>query len=172
MDKHLTRKISSFGILAAALVTSGGHGVALADTPGHHPAYLHARSDLRRAERLLNVGGDREAPNPRGDRDNSRILQQADYEVDAAIREIDRAAVIDRKEINDNPPVDTSLNRRGRLRKVVQLLQQANQDLGQRENNGYAQRWRNRAEYHINKAIDLTNRAIQDYASDREYRRY
>jgi len=26
---------------------------ALADMPGRHPAYLHARSDLRRAERLM-----------------------------------------------------------------------------------------------------------------------
>jgi hypothetical protein len=163
MDKHLTRKISSFGILTAALAMSVGHGVALADIPGYHPAYLHARSDLRRAERLLHT--DSNSNNP-------RILQAADYEIDAAIREIDRAAVIDRKDIDDNPQVDTSLNRRGRLRRVVELLQRAHQDLGETETNGYAQRWRNRAEYHVNKAIELTNRAIQDYASDREYHRY
>jgi hypothetical protein len=163
MDKHLTRKISSLGILAAAVAMSVGHGVALADIPGHHPAYLHARSDLRRADRLLNVDSGR---------NNPKLIQAADYEIDAAIREIDRAAVIDHKQINDNPQVDASLNRRGRLRKVVQLLEQARQDLSQTENNGYAQRWRSRAEYHVNRAIELTNRATQDYASDREYRRY
>ena len=37
--------------LAAAIVP-----VAMnADTPGHHPAYLHARSDLRRAQFLMRI---------------------------------------------------------------------------------------------------------------------
>jgi hypothetical protein len=51
-----------------------------ADTPGRHPAYLRARSDLRAAQFLLRV---REEPNV------TRNLVQADREVEAAIAEID-----------------------------------------------------------------------------------
>ena len=69
--------------LAAAIVP-----VAMnADTPGHHPAYLHARSDLRRAQFLLRV---REEPNV------TRRLIEADHEVEAAIGEIERGGIYSR----------------------------------------------------------------------------
>jgi len=163
MDKHLTRKIGSFGILTALLTMSIGHGMALADIPGNHPAYLHARSDLRRADRLLNAGGERNVV---------RDMQTADYEIDAAIREIDRAAILDHKDVDDKPQVDVSQNPVGRLHQVLRLLDSARHDLSQTEDNRYARGWRSRAAYHVNRAIDFTNRSIHDYAADNRYRRY
>ena len=70
----------------------------LADTPGPHPFYLHARSDLRIAERMMMVN---EEPNIMQD------LSSAADRVRQAIRLLDEAAVIDRKDVDDNPRIDT-----------------------------------------------------------------
>lgn len=59
----------------------------------------------------------------------TRQLIAADREVEAAVREIDRAAVLDRKDIYDHPPVDTRLDRPGRFRKIMALLNSARGDL-------------------------------------------
>ncbi len=163
MDKHQIRKISSFGILTALLTMSIGHSIARADTPGSHPAYLHARSDLRKADRLLNA---------RDERNVMRDTQAADYEIDAAIKEIDHAAILDHKDMNDNPQVDVSINRAGRLHQVLRLLGSAHQDLSQTENNRYAGGWRRRAEYHVDKATYFIKRAINNDARDDRHPRY
>jgi len=43
-----------------------------------------------------------------------RHLREADAEIDRAVREIDHAAVIDHKDLEDHPSIDRSLDRRGR----------------------------------------------------------
>ncbi len=53
---------------------------AAADTPGAHPAYLHALTDLRHARAHLNV----ETPNARVDAAEAHAID----EIDAAIREV------------------------------------------------------------------------------------
>src|ERR1700691_4691148 len=93
--------------LAAALTPAAVN----ADTPGRHPAYLHARSDLRRAQFLLRV---REEPNV------TRRLVEADHEVEAAIGEVDRAAFLDRKDLDDHPRVDAFPDRRHRFGRIVE----------------------------------------------------
>lgn len=130
-----------------------------ADTPGRHPAYLHARSDLRAAQFLLRV---REEPNV------ARNLIEADHEVDAAIAEIDRAAVIDRKNLEDHPRVDTKIDRHDRFRRTVELLRGARADLGREEDNGSARGWRDAAYQHIDRALDHIHRAAVDLHWDRE----
>src|SRR5580658_11380322 len=72
-----------------------------ADTPGRHPRYLHARTDLRTAQMLMRV---HDEPNV------MRNLRAADEEIEAAIREVDRAAVIDRKDLEDHPRPDVNLD--------------------------------------------------------------
>jgi hypothetical protein len=131
-----------------------------ADTPGHHPAYLRARSDLRRAQFLLRI---REEPNV------TRHLIQADREVEAAIGEIDRAAVIDRKDLEDHPRVDTNLDRRGRFGRTLELLRNARADLGREEDNGRARGWRDAAYRHIDQALEHMHRAAVDLHWDREF---
>src|ERR1035438_10033632 len=89
--------------VAAALAFST---LALA---GRHPHYLRARTDLRTAQFLMRVH----------DEDNvMRHLREADAEIDRAVREIDRAAVIDHKDLEDHPSIDRSLDRRGRFHKA------------------------------------------------------
>ena len=94
--------------------------VVNAQMPGRHPAYLHARSDLRAAQFLLRV---REEPNV------TRHLVQADHEVEAAVLEIDHAAVLDHKDLDDHPHVDMNFDRLGRFRRTVELLREARADL-------------------------------------------
>ena len=142
--------------LVAVLVPA----VVNADTPGRHPAYLHARSDLRAAQFLMRV---REEPNV------TRNLIQADREVDAAIAEIDRAAVIDRKDIDDRPHVDTGMDRHHRFERMVALLRSARGDLGREEDNGRARGWRDAAYRHIDAALEHLHRASVDLHWDREF---
>jgi hypothetical protein len=130
-----------------------------ADTPGRHPAYLHARGDLRAAQFLLRI---HEEPNV------TRRLVEADREVEAAIGEIDHAAVLDRKDLEDHPRVDTNLDRRGRFRRIVELLRSARADLGREEDNGRARGWRDAAYRHIDEALEHVHRASVDLHWDRE----
>ncbi|MBV9505573.1 MAG: hypothetical protein JO323_11290, partial [Acidobacteriia bacterium] len=97
-----------------------------ADTPGRHPAYLHARTDLRRAERLMGMP---EEPNVRRD------LAAAAHEAREAIREMDAAALWDGKDVVDNPPVDTYPDRPGRFHAIAQFLFAARRDIDREEDN-------------------------------------
>src|SRR5580693_9016392 len=122
-------KLRTFALSLIGLAAAIAPAALNADTPGRHPAYLRARSDLRRAQFLLRV---QEEPNV------TRRLREADRETEAAIHEIDAAAVIDRKDLEDHPPVDTHLERRARLRRIVELMRSARGDLAREEDNGRA----------------------------------
>ncbi len=146
----------SVAALAAAMVPAAVN----ADTPGRHPAYLHARSDLRRAQLLMRM---REEPNV------TRRLVEADREAEAAIHEIDRAAVIDQKDLEDHPHVDVFPDRRGRFGRIVELLRSARGDLGREEDNGRARGWRDVAYRHIDEALEHMHRAAIDLHWDHEF---
>jgi hypothetical protein len=140
-------------ILALSLIgmaTAIAPAVVNADTPGRHPAYLHARSDLRAAQFLLRV---REEPNV------TRHFVQADHEAEAAIHEIDQAAVIDHKDLDEHPHVELNLPRRDRLRRIVELLREARADLAREEDNGRARGWRDAAYRHIDGALEHMHQA-------------
>ena len=130
-----------------------------AETPGRHPHYLRARSDLRGAQFLSRV---REEPNV------MRNLKRCDEEIEAAIHEIDVAAVIDRKDLDEHPRIDTHLDRNGRFRKMMELLDSARRDIGQEEDNPRAIGWRNAAFRHIDEARNSLKRAAIDLRIDRE----
>ena len=125
---------------------------AQAQVYGRHPRYLHARTDLRRAHFLLNL---------RDDPGVMRDMRMADDEVIAAIREIDQAAVLDRRDLQDNPPVDSRFDRPGRFREIFRLLQSARQDVAQEEDNPSAIGWRNLAYRHIDQALSMTRQAAR-----------
>ena len=131
-----------------------------ADTPGRHPAYLRARSDLRAAQFMMRVPAE---PNV------ARHLREAEHEVEAAIREIDRAAFLDRKDLEDHPRVDTNLDRRGRFGKAIELLRSARADLAREEDNGRAAGWRNVAYRHIDRALENMRRAAGIMHWDHEF---
>ena len=148
------KRLGMVVLLAAAMLTPAIFG----ETPGRHPRYIHARSDLRTAQWFLQV---REEPNV------TRHLRRADREVEAAIREIDRAAVIDRKDIDDHPRADTSLDRPGRFRKTMALLRSAREDIDREEDNPRARGWRNAAFSHIDAAMDAVREAAREARLDR-----
>ena len=145
------------GLLALTVMLAPA--MVSADTPGRHPAYLHARTDLRTAQMLMRV---HDEPNV------MRNLRAADEEIEAAIREVDRAAVIDRKDLEDHPRADVNLDRPGRLRKTVELLRSSRRDLGREEDNGAARGWRDAAYRHIDAALEHVHRAAVDLRLDRD----
>jgi hypothetical protein len=124
-----------------------------------HPRYLHARTDLRASQFYLRV---REEDNV------TRNLRAADRSVEAAIREVDRAAVIDHKDIDEHPSIDTRLARKDRFRKIVDLLRSARGDIEHEEDNPRAREWRDRAFKHIDEALNAVHRAAVDARIDHE----
>lgn len=141
--------VGAFALFAATLS---------ADTPGRHPRYLHARTDLRTAQLLLRV------------HDEPNVMRHVDAvfaEIDAAVREIDRASVIDHKDLEDHPRIDTGLDRPGRFRKAMALLVSARRDINEEEDNPRAIAWRNAAFQHIDAAMEQMRRAARDLRIDR-----
>jgi hypothetical protein len=76
--------------------------------------------------------------------------------------------VIDRKDLEDHPRPDVSLDRPGRFRKVVELLRRSRMDLGREEDNGAARGWRDAAYRHIDAALEHVHRAAVDLRLDRD----
>ncbi len=140
----MRRLLTSLFTLAAVY---GVASAARADTPGRHPMYLHALSDLREARAHL------ERPSnfqPRGEVWDEQV---AIREIDAAIDEIKRAAIWDGKPLSDHPPVDAQLDWRGRMHRSLELLHQAEQDISQAEDNAAVRGLKQRAQMHIGQAI-------------------
>ena len=153
-------KLKTLTLTLVAVAAAIAPAALNADTPGRHPAYLRARSDLRAAQNLMRA---HEEPNV------ARRLVEADHEVEAAIQEIDRAAIIDRKDVDDHPRVDPNLDRRGRFRRSIELLREARADLGREEDNGRARGWRDAAYRHIDEALNHMHRAAVDLHWDHEF---
>jgi hypothetical protein len=126
--------------------------MSLADTPGKHPAYLHALSDLRHARAYL----DRLTPSDHLDNEEEHAIR----EIDAAINEIKQASIDDGKNLNDHPPVDTHLDRKGRYHKALELLDKAHHDVSEKEDDQFAQGLRHRALEHIDGAHGVVDRLI------------
>jgi len=124
---------------------------------GRHPRYIHARADLRRAIVLMRVPDE---PNV------TRDMQEATGMVERAIRELDVAAMFDRKDLDDNPPVDTRLGRGSRFREILRLLGSARNDIDQEEDNPGAREWRNRAFGFIDGAMARVRQGGYDRFTD------
>ncbi len=146
-------------LTAGLLVMSLG---MFADTPGAHPAYLHARSDLWRAMQIMDTPDEHNV---------RRDLGRARHEAEDAVREIDHAAAADRKYMDNRPPIDTNMRGKGKFRAIAQLLWSAKRDIEREEDNPRAREWRNRAIGHIDHSLDLVRKAAHDEHFDDEYRR-
>ena len=125
---------------------------AVAAQTAAHPHYIHARSDLAKARQLMQQPG--EEPNVMGQ------LRNAVNQVNQAIGEIDRAAVLDRKDIDDHPAIDTNLKCLKKFQEIFRLLRSAQKDIDQEEDNPAARAWRNRANGAINESAKFVKRAI------------
>ena len=127
---------------------------AAADTPGAHPAHLHALTDLRHARAHLSE----QTPNWKVDADEQRAVDA----IDAAIRDIKEAAIDDGKNLNDHPPVDEQWGRADRLRRAMELLNGAHDDIDQHESDGWARGLKRRALRDIEEARKAVHHAMGD----------
>ena len=125
----------------------------------HHPAYLHALTDLRDARWNLEHRA--------GDAAVSTQEDVAIVETDRAINDAKTAAMEDGKNIAQHPPEDAHIDRRGRLHHAAELLRKARSDIAQGEANPQTVELRNHALGHIDAAILATDRAIHDVETGR-----
>lgn len=71
-----------------------------------------------------------------------------------------KASIDDGKNLADHPAVDERNEHEGRLHAAVDYLKKARQDVGQDEDNRFAQGLQDRAYMHIDNAIAATKKAI------------
>jgi hypothetical protein len=149
--------------LAAAPLILAATGCVVAPPPPppapHHPAYLHALTDLRDARWNLE--------HRPGDAAVSTQEDVAIVETDRAINDARTAAIEDGKNVYQHPPEDAHLNRAGRLHHAAELLRKARQDVAQGEANPQTVDLRNRVIGHIDLAIQATEHAIHDVEQGR-----
>ena len=148
--------------LAAAPLILAATGCVVAPPPpppAHHPAYLHALTDLRDARWNLE--------HRPGDAAVSTQEDVAIVETDRAINDARTAAMEDGKNVYQHPPEDARIDRRGRLHHAAELLRKARQDVAQGESNPQTVELRNRVIGHIDAALQATERAIRDVEQGR-----
>jgi len=149
--------------LVAAPLVLAATGCVVATPPPppapHHPAYLHALTDLRDARWNLEHRA--------GDAAVSTQEDVAIVEIERAINDAKAAAMEDGKNIYQHPPEDARIDRRGRLHRADELLRKARQDVAQGEANPQAVELRNRVIGHIDIALQATERAIRDVEQGR-----
>ena len=152
-------RFASVSLVAGLLfgLVAGNVSGARADTPGEHPHYLHALSDLRFARAWLTALGE-----------NNVMGREMDAvaNIDKAIADIKRASIDDGKDLNDHPPVDARLKHKGRLHKALALLDSARKDLRFDETDKAARAWRKPAVAHVTDAIKADKQAITDVRND------
>jgi len=141
-------------VAAPLLLAAAGCVVVPAPPPApqHHPAYLHALTDLRDARWNLE--------HRPGDAAVSAQEDIAIVEIDRAIGEAKTAAMEDGKNVYQHPPEDARLDFRGRLHHAEELLRKARNDVAQGESNPQAVELRNRVIGHVDQALQATQRAI------------
>ncbi|HEY0747611.1 MAG TPA: hypothetical protein VGD63_12985 [Steroidobacteraceae bacterium] len=144
-------------VLSGLLIGAVLAGCVVATPPprhAHHPAYLHALSDLRAARWLIE--------HRTGDWAQSADEGEAVRQIDAAIGDLKQAAYNDGKNVNDHPPLDEHPDHAGRIHEALQYLRKARADISTEEDNGNAQGWRNRAIGHIDAAIAAGRRVFHE----------
>jgi hypothetical protein len=118
-----------------------------------HPAYLHAMSDLRKAYWLVQH---RDPGNPFSGMEEQRAAEA----IRAAYMNLKNAAIVDNKDIDDQPPADTNYgNHRDRLQQARNLLGDAHNAVDREEDDPAAVNFRKYAIRDIDAAIKATDAA-------------
>jgi len=74
--------------------------------------------------------------------------------------------MFDRRDIDDNPPVDTRIGRGSRFREITRLLDSARRDIAEEEDSRRAAEWRARAFASIDSAMAMVRRGGYDKFRD------
>jgi hypothetical protein len=146
--KHCT-----IGFLGITLMLACVSVPALADTPGRHPAYLHALSDLRYARALLDRPEEWHVA-----RDQHAAIEN----IDKAIYELKNASWDDHKNPRDHPPIDAHWLRPRRISRAIEVLHRALHDIEKEEDNPAARAWRNNAIHYLRDSIAFSEKAARD----------
>lgn len=121
----ILKSSTTVALVAAATMSFAASLTAHADTPGRHPGFLHALTDLRSARWLI--------MHRQGDAKVSAHEDAAVQDIVAAISDIQRAAIDDGKALDDHPAMDAPPSREGRLKRAQELLTAAHHDINQRD---------------------------------------
>lgn len=114
-----------------------------------HPHYTSARTYVRTAQILMRVPA----------QSNVQLtLKPADDELDAAVREIDRAGVVDRRHMVDHPKVNEKMEDLDRFRSIVDLLRTARSEIQQEADKTQAP-WISSTLKHISAALESVHKA-------------
>jgi hypothetical protein len=116
-------KSTMYVLLTVCLIGSSQAKAADSRPAGEHPYYLHALSDLRAARWMI-----QHRP---GNWAQTVDEVEAVRRIDAAIGEIKKAAIDDRKNLEDHPAVDERNDHDGRLHVALDFLRKARQDISQ-----------------------------------------
>jgi hypothetical protein len=146
-------------LLLAAIAAIAATTASATDLPGHHPAYLHALTDLRDARWNLE--------HRPGDAAVSGQEDVAITEIDRAIAEARKAAGEDGKNLADHPHEDAKVDHAGHLHRAQDLLHKAHDDVHAEEDNPETRELRNRVDGHIDLALRATEHAIRDVEQNR-----
>jgi hypothetical protein len=123
-----------------------------------HPHYANARTYIRTAQMLMQVPA----------QSNVQLtLKPADDELDAAVREIDRAGVVDRKYVVDRPAIKKNMEDADRFSSIIDLLRGARNEIQQETDNTQAA-WRSSTQKHISAALESVHKAAIAAHLDRE----
>ena len=154
MFDNLKLKIAPLLSIGVLLLAGCVTRTVVVAPPPHHPAYMHALSDLRAARWLIN--------HRPGDWAQTADESESIRQIDAAINDVKTAAINDGKNLNDHPPLDERPDHRGRIHEALEYLNKARADIAREEDNAYASGLRNRAIGHIDAAIGAAHRVFQD----------
>lgn len=121
---------------------------------GHHPAYLHALTDLHDARWFIEH---RPEGLPLEERERHAL-----GEIDRAIDLVQRAAYYDGKNVYEHPREDAYPDARGRLRRASELLRKARADVAQNEDNYQVRELQVHAVERIDESIRLTESVMID----------
>jgi len=154
-------KLSKFMFVAA--LTALSPLTSIADTPGRHPAYLHAITDLRTArEFLTHQTGDTQVYEGEG---------AAVIEINHALDELKHIAVEDGKNIQQQEPVDVHENG-SRLAKAIEALSRAKKNISQQEDNPAAREGRVKVEKYIDDALKDVIKAHDVYVKEQKEQKH
>ncbi|MBP4050239.1 hypothetical protein [Chromobacterium violaceum] len=121
--------------------------------PAEHPYYLHAMSDLRQARAYL------ARPDYPQIADDER---RAVAEIDAALGEMQRAAIEDGKDPWRYEQPDARMSPTDRFHRAMELLDAARRDAGHQEDDPWVRDLQRRILRHI----DAAHRAVQQAVND------
>ncbi len=135
------RRALLLALLLATPLAAAPLASVRADTPGRHPFYIHALTDLRTARWLLLHRPD----NPHA--------QEAIHHIEAAIGDIKAAAYEDGKNLDDHPPIDVPPDWHGTLHRSLELLRGVRRDVAQPEDDHMARGLQRRSLGNVDEAI-------------------